>query len=113
MTVYELNKNQLKELKHSLFYNFRYDKEKRKEYKQYLSKEDQKYLDDINTCFWDIPNNLLFKVYDGIYFVNDDFCSGQDEYEPNANYDSLEDINKCLNCQKSDCDNCLKSINGV
>lgn len=34
-------------------------------------------------------------------------------YEPNFDYDTPEEIEKCLNCQKPDCDNCLKSINGV
>ena len=28
-------------------------------------------------------------------------------------YDSLEDINKCLHCDKPECTNCLRWINGV
>lgn len=28
-------------------------------------------------------------------------------------YDSLEDINNCLNCQKEECTNCLRFKNGV
>jgi hypothetical protein len=76
MTVIELNQEQLDELRHSLFYSFRYDEDRKKEYKQYLSKEDQKFLSDVNTCYWHIPDNLLFKVYDGINFTEDDFfCS--------------------------------------
>lgn len=36
-----------------------------------------------------------------------------EEYEPNFDYDTPEEIQKCLNCQKPECDNCLKTINGV
>lgn len=43
-----------------------------------------------------------------------DMCNDYfDEYEPIADYDTPEDIQKCLNCQKPECDNCLKTINGV
>ena len=35
------------------------------------------------------------------------------EYEPTFDYDTQEEIQMCLNCQKPDCDNCLKTINGV
>lgn len=79
MTVRELNQDQIDELKHSLFYNFRYDKSSRKELKKVLSKEDQKYLDDVNTCYWDIPNNLVYKTFDSITFVADDFFCSVDE----------------------------------
>ena len=79
MNVTELTKEQLEELKHSLFYNFRYDKEQRKQIKKHLTKEDIKFLDDVNTCYWYIPDNVVFKVYDGICFVDDDFaCSVED-----------------------------------
>ena len=80
MTVYELNENQLEELKHSLFYNFRYNEDERKELKKYLSKVDVEYLDNVNLCFWEIPDNIIYKVYDGIYFVDEDFfCSIKDD----------------------------------
>ena len=35
------------------------------------------------------------------------------DYEPDITYDSPNEIQMCLNCQKPDCDNCLKAINGV
>ncbi len=28
-------------------------------------------------------------------------------------YDSIEDINNCLNCEKEKCNNCLRYRNGV
>lgn len=81
-TVYELNKNQLEELKHSLFYNFRYNEDERKELKEYLSKVEVEYLDNINLCFWEIPDNIIYKVYDGINFTDNDFyCSCGDNLE--------------------------------
>lgn len=101
MTVKELNQDQLEELKQNYFYS-------------------DDYNEKITTAAGlpvlfsgDIPNEIIYKVYSGIEFVNDDFFSSVDDYEPTAEYDSLEDINKCLNCKKIDCDNCLKSINGV
>ena len=36
-----------------------------------------------------------------------------EEYEPTFDYDTPEEIQKCLNCTKPECDNCLKTINGV
>ena len=97
MNVRELTQDQLSELKSDYFYN---------------------HLDDYNMigdcCFyWELSDELIFDYYDGIDFVSDDFGCSAGEYEPTADYDSLEDINKCLNCQKIECDNCLKSINGV
>ena len=36
-----------------------------------------------------------------------------DELENDFLYDSKEDIEKCLNCKKSECNNCLKHKNFV
>lgn len=36
-----------------------------------------------------------------------------EEYEPIIDYDTPEEIQICLNCKKVECDNCLKTINGV
>ena len=97
MTVKELNQDQLTELKQNYFYN-------------QLTEDERA---DIYCCYWEIPNEIIFDFYDGIEFVKDDFFCSIDEYEPTFDYDSPEEIQKCLNCQKEDCDNCLKTINGV
>lgn len=101
MTVKQLNQDQLNELKQNYFYSDNYD-------------EKITNADGLPVLFsGDIPNEIIYKVYSGINFIKDDFFSSMDDYEPSADYDSPEDIKKCLNCQKAECDNCLKSINGV
>ena len=37
----------------------------------------------------------------------------EDDCNEFLKYDSLEDINACLNCQREECCNCLKIKNGV
>lgn len=96
MTVRELNQDQLNELKDTYFWN-NCTEDERCDY----------------CCSSEIPDEIIFNFYDGIEFVKDDFFCTMNNYEPTADYDSREDIEKCLNCQKADCDNCLKSINGV
>lgn len=97
MNVKELNQNQLTELKQDYFYN-------------HLTEDARS---DLYCCYWEISNDIIYDFYYGVEFVNDDFFCSVDDYEPTAEYDSPENIEKCLNCQKPDCDNCLKSINGV
>lgn len=76
MTVRELNREQLNELKNSLFYQFRYDKEQQDQLKDNLTEREQAFLLHINTCYWEIPDEMVIKVYDGINFTEDDFfCS--------------------------------------
>ena len=96
MTVKELNQDQLDELKQA-----------------YICEmiENPSYSELAEAV--NISNEFIYHHYDGYIFSSDDFCCSCGEYEPTADYDSLEDINKCLNCQKEDCDNCLKTINGV
>lgn len=56
-----------------------------------------------------VPNNIVDIVpvngQEDIYI--------NEEYEPIFDYDTPEEIDRCLNCEKEDCDNCLKTINGV
>jgi hypothetical protein len=73
MTVYDLTRDQLDELKESLFYQFLDDDDE-----QPFAIIDpilKKIAPDLlNADFPDeIPDNVIFQVYDGINFVNDDF----------------------------------------
>lgn len=52
MNVKELNQNQIEELKITYFYN----------------------VPNRYTFFEDVPNSIIFNHFDGIDFVNDDFC---------------------------------------
>lgn len=95
MDVRQLNEDQLLELKSEYFDNHR---------------DEYGMIGDC--CFyWELDDELIFDEYAGVYFVMDDFfCTA---YVPEPEYDSPENIKKCLNCEKADCDNCLKTINGV
>jgi hypothetical protein len=97
MNVKELNQDQLSELKSDYFYN-------------HLTEEEQY---NLYCCYWEIPDDIIFNFYDGIDFVTDDFFCTAGNYEPSPDYDSSEDIEKCLNCKKEECTNCLKWVNGV
>lgn len=101
MTVKDLNQEQLNELKQNYFYSDYYD-------------EKITTTAGLPVLFSaDIPDHIIYKIYNGVEFVKEDFFCSIDDYTPTADYDSPEDIKKCLNCQKADCDNCLKTINGV
>lgn len=56
-------KSNKENLKHSLFYNFRYNRSERNRIKKLLSKGDCEFLDQTSLCYWDIPDNLITKVY--------------------------------------------------
>lgn len=56
-----------------------------------------------------IVDSLLDNVQDN---VQDDMYINE-EYEPTFDYDTDEEIQMCLNCKKVECDNCLKTINGI
>lgn len=66
MTVYDLSEEQIQELKQAYFY----------------SDETQDVLEEMKIMFPDdIPDDIIFNYYDGVWFVNDDFfCScGKDD----------------------------------
>lgn len=73
MTVQELKPLQLDQLKHNIFYDYRYDKEKRQEIDDCLTEDEKEFLLNTDIYYWEIPNELVFKVYEGIYFVEEDF----------------------------------------
>ena len=73
MNVYDLSREQLNELKESLFYQFRDLDDTQpfavvdsvlQEFKQELTKANEPTV---------ISDNIVFAIYDGISFVNDDF----------------------------------------
>lgn len=69
MTVRELNRKQLDELKNNLFWNLTGT-----EYGDITDAEKEFILNASHPN--DIPDELVFKNYDGIHFVEDDFfCS--------------------------------------
>ena len=72
MTVYELNQEQLDELKNNLYWNL--DGE---QYGDITDEEKRLILEASHPN--DIPNELVFKNYDGIHFVEDDFFCGKEE----------------------------------
>jgi hypothetical protein len=103
MNVKELNQDQLNELKFTYFYSDYYD---------------EKIVNDAGLPILfsaDIPNWIIYALYDGVDFVMDDFSctAGMDENDFIYGADSLEDIKICLNCKKEYCTNCLKYKNGV
>ncbi len=64
MNVTELNNEQILELKNNIFWN-RIDYEK-------INDREEDILDGIS-CPEDIPDDVVFKKYDGITFTDDDF----------------------------------------
>lgn len=73
MTVHELTRAQLDELKNNLYWNL--DGE---QYCGDLTDEEKKFiLDAFNPN--DIPDELVFKNYDGIHFVEEDFFCREEE----------------------------------
>lgn len=72
MTVRELSRAQLDELKNNLYWNL--------DGEQYgdLTDEEKKFILD-TTHPNDIPDELVFKKYDGIYFVEEDFFCREEE----------------------------------
>ena len=71
MTVRELNQEQLDELKNNLYWNL--DGE---QYGDITDEEKKSILEASHPN--DIPNELVFKNYDGIHFVEDDFFCGKE-----------------------------------
>lgn len=71
MTVRELNREQLDELKNNLFWNL--DGE---QYGDLTEEEKEFILNAIHPN--EIPDELVLKNYDGIYFVEDDFFCGKE-----------------------------------
>lgn len=65
MNVKELNKEQLDQLKSNLFYN--------EEERNNLNSQEI-YLIESFGNYWDIHDWLVHRAYDGIEFVEDDFC---------------------------------------
>lgn len=65
MNVKELNKEQLDQLKSNLFYN---DEERNN-----LNSQEIDLIESFGN-YWDIPDWLVHRAYDGIEFVEDDFC---------------------------------------
>ena len=73
MNVYELTQEQLNELKESLFYQFRdLDDEQPFAVVDPVLQTFQPELKHATTPET-IPDNIIFAIYDGINFVNDDF----------------------------------------
>lgn len=71
MTVYELNRTQLDELKNNLYWNF--------DGEQYGSITDTEKELILNATYPDeIPDELVLKNYEGIHFVEDDFFCGKE-----------------------------------
>lgn len=64
MNVKELNSDQLDYLRFNLFYG-----DERME----LTNEQQMVIDNC-VFFWDVPDELVYEVYDGISFVEEDFA---------------------------------------
>ena len=79
MTVRELNRDQLDQLKHNIFYDYRYDEGKRQEMADCLTEDEGEFLLTTDIYWWEIPNELVFKVYEGIHFVEEDFFYGKEE----------------------------------
>ena len=46
-------------------------------------------------------------------YVNDIVMESNEDEIDFISYDSIEDIKKCLSCDKPECTNCLRFINGV
>ena len=66
MTVKELNRDQINELKWAYFYSDDYD-------------EKITNAAGLPVLFaGDIPDKIIFAIYDGVYFVNDDFSCSMD-----------------------------------
>lgn len=61
-TVYDLNEEELNELRETYYYQ--------------LFECDEDVLEDCD-CASDIPNEVIYNHYDGIYFVDDDFWCNQ------------------------------------
>jgi hypothetical protein len=71
MTVYELNRAQLDELKNNLYWNL--------DGEQYGNLTDTEKALILNATYPDeIPDELVWKNYDGIHFVEDDFFCGKE-----------------------------------
>lgn len=79
MTVQELNREQLNELRQSLYYSFRYDDDQRSQFEGVFTEREQAFLLHINTCFWEIPDEMVIKAYDGIHFVEEEFWCSKEE----------------------------------
>ena len=79
MNVRELNRGQFDELKSNLYYQFRYDTEVQNQLSDILTEREKAFLLHVNTCYWEIPDEMVVKVYDGIEFVEDDFFCGKEE----------------------------------
>lgn len=79
MTVRELNRDQLDELKNDLYYQFRYNTVVQSQLEDILTEREQSFLLHANTFYWEIPDEMVVKVYDGIEFVEDDFFCGKEE----------------------------------
>lgn len=71
MIVRELNRKQLDELKNNLFWNLTGT-----EYGDITDVEKEFILNASHPN--DIPDELVFKNYDGIHFVEDDFFCGKE-----------------------------------
>lgn len=72
MNVRELSKSQLDELRNNLYWNL--------DGEQYgdLTDEEREFI--VNAVHPnDIPDELVFKNYDGIHFVEEDFFCGKEE----------------------------------
>ena len=79
MDVRELNQLQLEYLKQDLFYQYRYDEEQRERFDYDLTEEEKQYLSSVNLGYWEIPDELIFKCYAGISFVEEDFGISEEE----------------------------------
>lgn len=80
MNVRELNGQQIEELKMRTFFDFaNSDDLSNEELKKYLTQEEYKTLE--NAKYWnDIPNSTIYKIYEDICFVKEDFgCDNEEE----------------------------------
>lgn len=81
MNVKELNEKQLEQLKMKVFYDFDgADDFLLDHLADELYFEEYEILETAD-CWTDIPNEIIYKLYEDISFVEEDFWKGDDEDE--------------------------------
>lgn len=75
MTVNELNREQINQLKEKIFFDWNSDATE--ELKETMTYDDYTTLNRA-LSYMDIPDEIVFALYDGVYFVEEDFCKGDE-----------------------------------